>query len=213
MNATKLSVILGLALSVVCATQAQTNVLYNSLSSVADEIYGPNAVVTYGTVGDSFSTGANSFSLTDIQVLLGNGGTNGTGNTYFSLYNNVTGNLPGTTLLDSIGTVNDSQLTSANQVFDLTLSTPYDLAPDTRYWIVATSDSTSKDLWAYTSDFSGPGVADEYFELTGTSYANTGNGGPFSLSVLSIAPVPEPATLALAGLGALALLGRRRKQV
>jgi hypothetical protein len=186
--------------------QAQTTIIYNSLTNTPDEIFGPTGIYANEPLADSFSTGAGPIELTDVKVLLKDGSAAGTGKSYVTLYSDKSTS-PGTPLA-SIGMVNDGQLASINTIYDLTLPTPYGLAADTRYWIVLTADSTSRAQWAYSSAYSGTGVAGEYFEIGGI-YANTGNGGPFNMEALSIQSVPEPSTVALTGLGGLALLLRK----
>lgn len=195
---------------IVVSAHAQDTIYFNSLGGRPG---GSDLILGAGPISESFSTGASSLDLVDVIVNLTSGGSVGSGVTTISLFSNnaipVGGPVPGT-LLATLGTVDDNQLSSAFQGFDISLATPYALSPNTRYWIELSSTGSSIAQWAYTFNGSGIGVSSEYFNnSSGTSPTAD---GPYSLKVTA-SPAPEPSTLAMLSLGAVALGFFRRKMV
>jgi len=85
------------------------------------------------------------------------------------------------------------------------------LAPATRYWIGLSSANTNA-AWAWSVDISGPGVAGEFYSERGNTFTN--DSGPYLMQISGDVVTPLPAALPLfaGGLGALGLLGWRRKR-
>ncbi len=199
-----------LASSFILATaHAQNTVFFNSLGGRPG---GSDLIADVGPIAESFSTGSSSLDLVDVIVNLTDGGSLGSGVTTFSLFSNdpsgVGGPVPGT-LLAEIGSVNDSQLSSAFEDFNITLANPFVLASNTRYWIELNSSSSSVAQWAYTFNGSGIGVASQFFNnSSGTSPTSA---GPYGMEV-SVAPAPEPSSMGMLCLGAVVLgcIARRK---
>lgn len=204
------SVLIAFAFAVGLAANASADVLYDNLDA-ANNGEDPISSAEGGPLADSFSTGSSGFSLAEAQILVSGDDTSSGSFTVSLLSDNSRS--PGS-LLETIGTVDDSSLTSSLSVVDLLLSTPYSLAADTRYWIELSSTNDTTGLWGWSNDTSGPGVAGEYFESGGDVYPNV--DGPFQMELSSsdVSSVPEPASIAIFASGLLGLgiaLRRRRK--
>jgi hypothetical protein len=184
------------------AGAANAAVVYDNLGSLnagADPIY------SFGPLYDSFSTGASGFSLASVQLLLN--ASQATGSISVALYqDNATS--PGVSLT-TIGVLNDSALTSALSVFGFALSTPYALAPNTRYWLGVSSGNGSSANWGWSLDQAATGVAGEYFANQNGVFPNS--GGPYQMRLSDMAPVPVPGALLLFGPGLAGLAAIRRR--
>jgi hypothetical protein len=228
--------------------------LFNNLNPVAviaqtipnADAYGGGMPQLY----DSFSTSTSAFALTDVTVALRNGSTLGyspsdandvltvslyANNPSAPLQNSTTGSGPGA-LLTSAGTLLSGNLSSAWTNYDLTLSSPYILQPNTRYWIgLRTVDTASHDdatQWgsAYYNTGYYPGglsptvsgeihvYADTYvpsppngdiFNNYNTAPNTSGSSPPLLMEVSGNA-VPEPGSHFLLGAAALALAAFQR---
>jgi PEP-CTERM motif len=94
------------------------------------------------------------------------------------------------------------------------------LAANTTYWLAFIDFSSSETLFSLTGDpiTSGSGgftLGDSYQNFGSTYYDNNiAYGEPITtlFSINGVEPVPEPSTLALAGLGGLSLLLFRRRK-
>lgn len=183
------------------AGNANSTLLYNNLNSTNS---GADGVTSFGPLGDSFSTGAGGFALGDVKLLLlGDSTTSGSISVDLFSDNSTS---PGT-LLQNIGSLSDSSLTSSLSVFDFSLGLSYALAANTRYWIVVSSTDSSAQ-WGWSLDNSALGVAGEYFSNVNGVFPNT--DGPYQMQLGSGgSTVPEPGTMLLLGLG-LALLAAFR---
>jgi hypothetical protein len=211
--------LIALAWAIVSApTVGADTILYNN---VDHSIYGGggNYGITNGTsdqasgpLADSFSTGSTTIYLTDVKVSLTYFGTIGNGSTHVELFSDSS-TAPGT-LLTTVGTLADTNLTGSLTIFDFTLSTPFALAANTRYWIGLVADPTNGSVaaWSSSDSAAGTGVAGQYLEYQGGIYAN--DNGPWNMEVIGSA-VPEPSSIVSALSGVLCLAGftwcRKRK--
>ena len=184
------------------AASTQAQIIYNNLNAAPD---GADQPSNFGPLADSFSTGASPVALSEVDVLLATA-PGGSGATTISLFSdNATS--PGT-LLDTLGSIDDSDLTGTPAAYSFPLGTDVDLAAGTRYWIELSAPSTSGSEWSWSPDLSGPGVTGEYLANQGGVFPNVGE--PYNMEVTAV-PAPEPSTMALGalGVGALSLYRRR----
>jgi uncharacterized protein (TIGR03437 family) len=192
----------------------QSVILFDELNAA---YAGSDSVTMFGPLGESFSTGASAMSLTDVMVKLNIAQNNSTfdtasrmrragsrsllkpaasssGAVTIALYSN-NGLRPGT-LVAQLGTVSDSSLPSggASQNFDLPVNPPIALTPNTMYWILLTASNNSIAGWAWTTDTTGAGGANEYTFYDGGVYPNVGQfDGPYQMRVTAAAPAtPAP---------------------
>ena len=218
---TALTAITGAALCFLPGT-SHADFLYNNLGNAPGTVLGAFPIGSVGPEGNSFSTGATGFLLTNVILALQ--GDNDAASFAISLYSdNSTACAPGPScsggpgaLLDTIVTASDNSLSTILTDVDFTLATAYPLAAATRYWVIASSTDNSSTLWSYTQDLSGSGVAGE-FNITHrgaqggpipstndfTTYPSCSNGDfgpvgqnactPYQMAVAG-APVPEPAS-------------------
>ncbi len=166
-----------------------------------------------GPLGNSFTTTSGSNLLTDVKLVLSaTTPTDGGSFSVLLMSNNASNNTPGS-VLATLGTINDSSLTSTLANYDVAISTPYLLAASTRYYIELNGNPTSA-RWSYTQTNYGVGVANEFNFYAGSSSANSAFT-PYQMQVTTAAAaagaVPEPASLALSGIGlAVVAIARRR---
>ena len=200
-------VALALALFSVPLVSADT-ILYNN---VDHSVYGGggNYGITNGStdqasgpLADSFSTGSSAIYLTDVKVSLTYFGTIGDGSTHVDLFSDSS-TAPGT-LLTTVGTLADTNLTNGLVIYDFTLSTPYELAANTRYWIGLRADPTNGSVaaWSSSDSAAGTGVGSEYLQYQGGIYTN--DNGPWNMEVIGSA-VPEPTSIVSAFSGFMCL--------
>lgn len=162
----------------------------------------------------SFSTGAGSFSLTDVQLLL-NGNPADSNSFSVGLYADSS-TTPGS-LLVNLGSLNDMSLTlNCNCVYDFAV-TPFALSASTRYWIGLTENGASSVNWDIEGGFVTPAgdieALTEFHDDTGIVGPDVSGGGfleAFQMQVtvsptVVVSGAPEPSTLLLGGAGLIAL--------
>jgi hypothetical protein len=179
------------------SASASGAVLFDSLGppSAGAGHTGPGKIL-----GASFSTGSASVILGDVSVLIQDDVPSDGGTFQISLLSDASTS-PGATLAASAN-LPDSNLSTGFTLQTVDFGTS--LAANTRYWIQLSSTSTTGLGWSYTNDFSGTGVANEFWYDEGV---NPNSGGPYQMEVsTSAAATPEPSTWAMllvgfAGLG------------
>jgi hypothetical protein len=149
----------------------------------------------------SFVTGANSggYVLDSIQVLMGDSGI-GPGSFNISIFSDNDGQ-PGS----SLGSLSGSPSPYISGIYTYT-SSGIALSSSTPYWILMTSDSPY--IWEDTlsANYTSSDGWSEIPAISGQQLQFGINADPAGVN-----PVPEPQTLALMGLGAMAFFFRRRK--
>jgi hypothetical protein len=192
------------------ATYARSQgVIFDTLSNPGAGYSISAAQASGNYIANSFSTGSSldPIYLNDVKVVLYTPGPNpgGPGNTTANLYSDDTFG-PGL-FLNLIGTVNNSLLTTSYQVFDFS-SLNIALAPNTRYWIEWNSNPTASANLAFTPNANyGVGANTEYWSFgAGRSL----DSAVSSISSFQVTVVPEPSTMAMAGLAGLSLIFMRR---
>ena len=185
-----------LPLTVACATlasgfgaKAQSD-LFNSLGGSTIGNNGADITGGSGPLFASFST-TKEFTLTGVQLELSSLFDSPASFNVGIYSDNATA--PGS-LIDNLGTFNDSSLNPGGSLFTVTPSTPLNLDGGSRYWLGISGDNTAA-AWSITTDTSGVGVANEYYS-TGPSGVQPNSNGPFEARVYGD-PVPEPTTTAL----------------
>jgi hypothetical protein len=241
-----LLVLCGSALLLGVWQPVRADILYGNLSNAPSSVDGTFPIGTYSTgegpEGDSFSTGASPFLLTDVVLALQ--GVQDSDSFSVALYtdNNsfcapgpvCTGG-PLTPLYTIASDVGDNSLSTSLTDDAFTLATPQTLSANTRYWIIASSTNGSGTLWSYTEDLSGVGIAGEFNDtalddasandLLPNSNDSINNPNcfskagadfctPFQMEV-SGNTVPEPKGLGIMSIGLAALAGLilRRKRL
>jgi hypothetical protein len=195
------------------AANAGSLTLYDNLGQTTAGTLGVAASFG-GPPADSFSTGATSVFLADVQLLVrveyfGSNPPGPPGSFNVSLLSDKMTN-PGT-VLTKIGTVNDESILNefggAPGVINLPVAS-FSLAANTRYWIElsdANPNMPTVSFWAFAPGNGGTGVAGEFFFFDGLVFPNT--EGPFQMKVTaSTSAVPEPSTAILAGIGAVGFI-------
>lgn len=171
-------------------------------SSAVDTAVGAVATFTDGTLAQSFQPAFDNVTGAGIFLLLN---STPTGDVTISLFDALP--TAGSTAL---ATATDTG--TADSWFDVSFATPVTVTPNTTYFLVFSSSN---------ADFGIGGNMDEYSR--GEAFLDNGSGGFFPVSgfdyafrtfgEISPSAVPEPSSLALAGLALVAGFGatRRRK--
>jgi hypothetical protein len=192
----------GLACLFFLAGVANANpIIYDNLDSTYG---GYDSLTGWGPpLFDSFSAGSTDTSLMEVQLKLR--GSPSPGSLSVALYSD-SNRSPGK-LLCTIGTLSDKALPSTWSVLDFWLTSPYQLAADTRYWVVLTSTNSSTAEWSWTPDQGDLGAAGEYCGHGNWVYSNS--DGPYQMAV--VVPLPGAVWLLGSGLAGLGFWrGRKR---
>lgn len=209
-HAALLAAVATTALAVLAIRPAAATPIYNNLNSASNGADPTSSDGGIGPLADSFSTGSSGYSLASVGLKLLDSTPNDGYTVTVALYSdNATSP---DALLYSIGSIDDSALSTSLADYYFNLASPYALAANTRYWIEVSSGSGNA-TWSWSLDLSGPGASGEHYYHSGTVWPNS--GGPYQMLVAdaAITSVPEPAPLALVALGSLAGLWFTRKRV
>lgn len=179
-------------------------ILYDSTPQASN---GYDGIQSFGPLYDSFSTGANSGALSNLELLLNSPAPTDNGSFSVGLYAD-NGSTPGG-LISGLGTVNDSSLTSSNSLIDVALTANPILSPGTTYWIGLTGTTSAN--WSWTTDTSGVGVSGELFSNKNGTFQNNDYGGYQMKVEVGTSAVPEPSTLFISALTLAGLVLFRRR--
>lgn len=197
----------GAALALILAVggPAGAAAVFDNLSASSN---GTDPAGSLGPLAESFTTGAGSFQLSDVKLLLG--GSAAGADVRVSVTDDSSGN-PGAEIVTT-GNISDSFLTGALSVADFSLST--NLAANTRYWVRLSTPNGDPVSWSWSLDASGVGVGGGFFTNSNGRFPNA--NGPYQMQVSGsgFIGVPETSTwvtlvLGFAGLGAM-VRGRRK---
>jgi len=181
-------------------TSAKATTIYDNLGAVSG---GGDPVWLFGPY-DSFTSAGTDQALTGLQFALSGSGLAGT--LTVGLYGDSSAT-PGA-LITTLGMIDTTTITTGVNDYTLALLSHPVLTANTRCWI-GLSD-TDHVRWAWTSSWSGVGVASEYFANSTGVYANKPNG-PYMMQ-LTTGSVPDVgSTASLLGLAVAGLIGLRRK--
>lgn len=197
-------------------TKVQAGLAYDNLAQAVsgfDNVATPSVNPLYkGPLADSFTTSALVTNFSQVTLALRSDSTHlvPTGSLTVTLRAD-SATAPGA-IISVLGTLSDTALSSTvqNYTFNLDTSPPIRLQPNTRYWIQVQPGlgGDSGAQWAYGSDNSGVGVANEFFANSGGVFSNI--DGPYLMQVNTT--VPEPSSLILVGLGLAGLAAGRLKR-
>jgi len=211
------SSILGLAcLGAAATASAQSTVLFDNLSVSRD------GVSPVGTINNpmmpemngiharaqGFMTGTQDLTLESINLSFAT--SDSSGGFGLHLYDSTgSGNAPGSLLLTL-----DGNSSPSDGLFAYTGA--FDLAPNTLYWLVAdVSSDFSSSVYGVNVTASAPTIGSGPGMYSTDGGADWESMAPFNLQMqVTAVPtvVPEPSTMALAGLGGLSLLAYRRRK-
>ena len=184
---------------------AGTTTLFDNTAVASARIEGVSSS-TQGPLAESFSGGATNLILQSLKLDLMAATPRDGGSFVVTLYSNVSG-LPGS-LLATLGSVLDSSLTTTGALYNVPNLSVLNitLSSSTKYWIVLTEfidgvPPTSAG-WILATDGTGIGTAGQSGLSATNSTFDTKDATPFVMVLTATdVPAPEPATLALLGVG------------
>ena len=181
------------------ATSVGATTIYDNLGNPAS---GTGSVFNSGPLYDSFTTPGAADTLNGLELALSGSGAAGT--LTVGLYS-----APGA-LIATLGTIDETTISSGVHDYVLALSSNPLLAANTRYWI-GLSDLGGAS-WAWSAG-GGVGVAGEFFASRYGTFPNA--YGPFMMKVdYDPRGLPDAgSTASLLGIAVAALAGLRRKLV
>jgi PEP-CTERM motif len=161
-------------------------------------------------LADSFSTGGVALILTKVTVkltLVGQPDFTKIRPIVVELYTDNGKPGLGTVVQPQIGRITEMDVKDDGPNITLTPNFgDLKLAANTRYWVVLTDITPAENgkqtiSWYWSTDITGPGVANEYYIDTTGQYANNDTlFGPFQMQIVA-QTVPEPSTTVLLAAG------------
>ena len=191
----RFSTLAGIVIAAALSVRGDT-IVYSNIGAIGT---GTDPISSFGPLYDSFSTGSSFGAISSLDLFLGVGTPTDGDTITVGLYADSSTS-PGS-FLATLGTINDSDLSSTPADISVSLTSNPVLAPGTRYWIQLFTDGSG--IWQWSDDISGVGVSGEYFANMNGVFSNSDS--PYQMQVALAGSAPEPSTFApmLGGLGIL----------
>jgi len=185
---------------------AHAAVIYDNLGASQD---GADPVQSYGPLANSFNTGTNAGLLSGLSVLLKSGSDQLIGDLQVKLLAS-NGSVPGAELL-SLGSLSSTSVSTAGFAsYSFTPATSFSLAANTTYWVEVLTTAPIDIEWSWSTDLTSLGVNGQASYSKELGVLPNISAGPYQMSV-SVAAVPEPASLALVLVGVAIMGGAARR--
>lgn len=209
------------ALAVLAAHAANATVVFDSLN-VPSPTYGKDGPVSSGVtaMADSFTSTTPSFSRVGLLLAADNPSDGGSTTVRLVADNGArspgTAGAPNLSIARTLGTIADASLAKAGSgttLASLFVSAPSFSTPNNEYWIELVPSAGSSVEWYYSINGGGVGQTNQasYFAdsrgSTIVADSDPADGGPYDM----IVDTPEPAGIAILGLG-LGALGYVRRR-
>jgi hypothetical protein len=166
-------------------------------------ISGPNSAATQWTQASQFTSGASGILDTVRVVTFYAGGS--TGNMHVTLHQDNAGSI-GSSMIDwsYFDNTGGDHFTTLNNPFPFVT-----LSAGTKYWIRMSAEDTMWHGWNFAPLTTPAGRVAWSQDAINWNYAD---GATLMAFDVTVSPVPEPGTMIALGLGASALLARRRRK-
>jgi hypothetical protein len=142
-------------------------IVYNNLSTPAGT-FSPQTLDTTFDNGQQFETASTASVINDLELVLG--ATVSSGTLTVDLYSDAS-NAPGS-LVATLGTISNSQLTSTQGTIDLALTSNPVLTASTNYWIMLSDTSSTGASWSFAASAAGTGTSGGYYDSQGGITSN-----------------------------------------